>query len=179
MATSSPRNENLIRENLDLLNQAVVLLDRLPEDTYTKETAGQRVGAQMRHVLEFYECFLDGLPGLHVDYSARRRDPVIQNDREAAAARARELVDRIAASEEVRGDGAVWVRAEDADACEADERFVMSSVARELQSLISHTTHHYAIVALVLRAQAIDVDPEFGVSQSTLRHWRSLEKVAA
>ncbi|MFN7922384.1 MAG: hypothetical protein U0Q16_19935 [Bryobacteraceae bacterium] len=166
-------NENLIRENLDLLNQAVVLLERVPEDSHTNEVLGQKMGKQMRHVLEFYDCFLANLPSLHVDYSARNRDIAIENDRFIAAAKARELVDALAACDDVRSDGVVWVRTEEG------EDFTMSSVGRELQTLASHTTHHFAIIALLLRMQGIEVDREFGVSQSTIQYWKKLEKVAA
>lgn len=46
----------------------------------------------------------------------------------------------------------------------------VSSLGRELQLLISHTVHHYAMMALVLRGQGIDPGPEFGVALSTFRY---------
>jgi hypothetical protein len=47
-----------------------------------------------------------------------------------------------------------------------------SSIARELQSLLSHTVHHYALIAIALRLQGIEPSAEFGVAPSTLEHWR-------
>ena len=46
-----------------------------------------------------------------------------------------------------------------------------SSLARELQFLTSHTIHHFAVIALILRAMDVEVDREFGVAPSTLRYW--------
>jgi hypothetical protein len=43
-------------------------------------------------------------------------------------------------------------------------------MARELEFLLSHTVHHYAIVAILCRLQGIAVDDGFGVAPSTLRH---------
>jgi hypothetical protein len=47
-----------------------------------------------------------------------------------------------------------------------------STVARELQFLLSHTVHHYALIALILRLQGFEPGEEFGVAPSTLAHWR-------
>src|SRR5262245_51244700 len=48
----------------------------------------------------------------------------------------------------------------------------ISSLKRELQFLLSHTTHHYALIALALRSRGFEPGSEFGVAPSTLRHWR-------
>ncbi|MFW5688937.1 MAG: hypothetical protein ACOC1U_05120, partial [Spirochaetota bacterium] len=45
-----------------------------------------------------------------------------------------------------------------------------STLERELAVLASHTVHHYAIIALLLRVQDVDVPASFGVAPSTLRH---------
>lgn len=169
MATTNNGNRGLIRQNLDLLNQAIVLLERITESAYTKECTGQqRVGPQVRHVLEFYNCFLAGLPGFHIDYSARPRDERIEASPEAAAAQARMLVEAMAGNTNAGADCVVWVRAE------SDDAFVMSTVERELQTLISHTTHHFALISLLLQMQGIPMEREFGVSQSTLRYWETV-----
>ena len=46
---------------------------------------------------------------------------------------------------------------------------------RELQFLVSHTIHHYALIGVLLAAEGFDVSlefPEFGVAPSTLTHWK-------
>ena len=47
-----------------------------------------------------------------------------------------------------------------------------SSIARELQSLLSHTVHHYAFIAVALRLQGVEPASDFGVAPSTLEYWR-------
>ena len=64
----------LAGENLKLLEQGRRLLLTLDDRMYAGQApgmGGQRVGAQMRHVLEFYECLLAGLSLGFVDYDAR------------------------------------------------------------------------------------------------------------
>jgi hypothetical protein len=48
-----------------------------------------------------------------------------------------------------------------------------SSVGRELLFLSSHTVHHWALVAALLRHQGIEPGVEFGVAPSTLDHRRT------
>jgi hypothetical protein len=48
-----------------------------------------------------------------------------------------------------------------------------SSVRRELQSLVSHTVHHYALIALMLQLNGVEPTEEFGVAPSTLKQWRA------
>jgi hypothetical protein len=47
-----------------------------------------------------------------------------------------------------------------------------SSLLRELQFLLSHTVHHYSLIALALRVQGFEPGVGFGVAPSTLNHWR-------
>ncbi len=54
---------------------------------------------------------------------------------------------------------------ENGDAVETD-----STLERELAMLASHTVHHYAIVALLLRIKGVVVPETFGVAPSTQRH---------
>jgi len=47
-----------------------------------------------------------------------------------------------------------------------------------LQALSSHTIHHFALIAVTLRLHGIQVDPNFGMSPSTLRY-RTARQFAA
>jgi hypothetical protein len=73
----------------------------------------------------------------------------------------------------VREDHDVLVRAE------AGDDWLPSTVSRELQALSSHTIHHLALVAIILRLQGIRLDPDFGMSPSTLRHHAASSAEAA
>ena len=59
---------------------------------------------------------------------------------------------------------------EDSGGYELGDPFLMSSVGRELLTLSTHTIHHFALIAITLRAHGVAVDPDFGVAPSTLRH---------
>src|SRR5437868_6078396 len=86
----STKNTELIATNITWLRQSLDLVGRLDDAAFAsapKTLPGYRVGSHLRHVLEFYECFLDGIERRRIDYDARRRDETVENSRLAAAER--------------------------------------------------------------------------------------------
>jgi hypothetical protein len=174
-AASGPRSprQTLIETNILWLNQALDLLDRIDEEAFLRTPRGlepHRAGAHLRHILEFYDCFLDGLDSFRLDYDARRRDASLERSRAAAARRIAAIVERLN-DLRFRGDDLiVMVRIEDADRLGIANGWLPSSISRELQTLSSHTIHHFALISMTLRALGIVVDPRFGMAPSTLSH---------
>ena len=175
-ATSAhtPRQSALITTNIRWLRQALRLLERLDDSVYSSTAPGfgpHRVGAHLRHILEFYQCFLDGLDGSHIDYDSRRRDESIERSRHAASIAITSIIHALGAHAEQ--ERIVWVRMEDAEASGVANSFMESSISRELQVLSSHTVHHFALIAMTLRAHGVQIDPDFGMAPSTLRYLAS------
>jgi hypothetical protein len=172
-ATSAvtPRQSALIATNIRWMRQALRLLERLDDSVYSGIAAGfapHRVGAHLRHILEFYQCFLDGLDASHIDYDSRRRDESIERSRHTASIAIRSIIHALCTRAEQ--ERIIWVRMEDAEAGGVRDSFMESSVSRELQVLSSHTVHHFALIAMTLRAHGVQIDSEFGMAPSTLRH---------
>jgi len=172
MTTLIARQTQLIEMNVTWLQQALALIGSIDDRAFTDSPKGlepHRVSGHLRHVLEFYECFLDGVESGYVDYDARRRDESLERSRSAAIDKLRGIVDRLHTTRELCGDAAVFVRMEDVVAEEFEDPCLMSSVARELQVLSNHTIHHFALIAMTLRLQGHDVHRDFGMAPSTLR----------
>lgn len=156
-----------IAANLNVLKQGEALLRRLRDDAYTHcvpSVFGSSIGAHIRHNLDHYACFLAGLPNGRIDYTARPRDSRIEMERAHALgefARLRRAFETLNLSHD-----ALRVHSESNPVSAP----AVSSMARELEFLLSHTVHHYAIVAILCRLQKIAVDDGFGVAHSTLRH---------
>lgn len=169
----------LIEDNLAVLRQGRALLDALDEGGFTRNAPSlslSGVGPHLRHVLDFYGRFLSALEGdgpARIDYDLRDRDERVERDPAHAGAVLDATVTRLAAlgrrfaagaPVEVKSDGSPWIP---------------STVDRELQSLVSHTVHHYALIAVAVRAHGGDPGREFGVAPSTLRHWSQERQGAA
>jgi hypothetical protein len=176
----STTNTDLVATNIVWLRQALELVGRLDDATFAcapKNLAGNKVGSHLRHILEFYECFLSGIEWLRIDYDARRRDETVESSRLAASDRIRLLIRRLEHDPRLLEDTALLVRIEDA-AVRAGDPWLSSSIGRELQVLSSHTIHHFALLAVTLLAHGVAVDPDFGMSPSTIR-FKSTQVVAA
>jgi hypothetical protein len=66
------------------------------------------------------------------------------------------------------------------DTGEGDERpWTHSSARRELQFLLSHTVHHYALIAMICRQYGVGVEEDFGVAPSTLKYRRQMAQACA
>ena len=165
-----------------VLEQGLALIERLDDDLYSGAAAlpvQSGVGSHFRHCLDFFESFLAGVGSGRIDYERRERDPLVARDRAFAATKLRIIVSELRSLPVADGDARLLVSLEDvADASHDLPRWCDSTVARELQFLLSHTVHHYALVALVLRLRGFEPGEEFGVAPSTLKFWKREEEAA-
>jgi hypothetical protein len=160
------------RENVEKLDRLAELLATLSDATYAEpnEPASKAsVGAHVRHVLDFCACLAHGAVSGTVDYEHRERERAIEVDRLAALARIDSLRGELLELG-ARGDRALDVLVVDAGGAEGRGR---SSIVRELEAALSHSVHHFAIIALLLRLRGIEAPDDFGVAPSTLRFHRS------
>lgn len=163
----------VIAANLHCLDQAIELLGRLPERAFARTEArhAKTVGPHLRHVLDHYSAFISGLPGFRVDYDAREREPRLESDLELACARMREIAGDLVLVEEDLMELPIQVRLESGGA--ESEQWSHSTVRRELQFLLSHTVHHFALIAVLLERFEIAVPDDFGIAPSTLKYWQA------
>jgi hypothetical protein len=181
-ADSFRTTSRLIETNVKSLRRALGLLAQISDETYTNCPAGfepHRVGGHLRHILEFYECFLDGLDLGCINYDARKRNLLIQQSREYGMETIRGMIRRLENCVDLAGCSPLLVRMEDVNESDVCDPFLASSVGRELQVLSSHTIHHFALIAMTLGAHGIKVDKEFGVAASTLRYLKQSTGAAA
>ena len=52
----------------------------------------------------------------------------------------------------------------------SDGDVTASSIGRELGFLLSHTIHHCALIAVMMRLRGLATPPGFGVAPATMRH---------
>lgn len=163
----------VIAANLHCLEQAIELLGRLPEPAFarTEVRHAKTVGPHLRHVLDHYSAFIAGLPDFRVDYDAREREARLESEIGFAQARMREISGDLVLLEEDLLELPIQVRLESGGA-EA-EQWSHSTVRRELQFLLSHTVHHFALIAVLLERFEIAVPDDFGIAPSTLKYWQA------
>lgn len=171
-----PTLSSQIRYNVDILRQADALIAELAARRLHQAYAAQ-IGPHLRHVMDHYEAFLEGLPRGIVDYESRPRDARVQSDPAYARAKLAQLLARLQALPETlppgsgeRGEPLAVVAAVGLDGAELSAS--QSSVQRELQFLGLHVVHHYAVLAPRLRALGLSLHEDFGKGPGTIRHER-------
>ena len=170
-----------IEQNIAALQQGALLLETLDDAVYqakVPEVFGSTLGAHIRHNLDHYLSFLACYESGELDYEARKRDPLLETSRRRAIEVIEEIVQRLGELSARRGASRVRIRLEGMDGFASDESWASSSIERELEFLLSHTIHHYALVAVMCRFLGHGTDPDFGVAPSTLR-FRALQSPCA
>lgn len=161
---------SLLSANLACLQQGIELLEAIQLADYTRpceDVFGSTIGGHIRHNLDHYAAFLAGYAAGAVDYDARERDMMIERDPDTAKRLIGDLVGQLRALEGEELDRPMDVRMDDGD----DSSWSRTSLRRELQFLLSHSIHHYAlIVAIAARYGFKDFPEGFGVAPSTLHY---------
>ena len=167
--------ERLLRANIHYLHQAVALLDRLDDGLYCKPVAsfyGSSVGGHLRHCIEHYLSFLSGMESGKVDYDDRKREERLEILTAEASGVLVEITNAFNSLLEGEPPVGVLVKMD----CGGDEiEWQPSTTGRELQFLVSHTVHHFAMIGGICRALEVEMGENFGVAPSTLRHRAQLE----
>lgn len=166
-ADSSYQLGPLLLANVATLTEGANVLSCMDTAVYTASCSPifmATIGAHFRHLIEHYNCFLQGVTEdqLHVCYTQRERNPRIERERDYALQTLQQIIEQLSDAELDRVSRRVW-RASDQDLLDP----VPTTLARELLFLQSHTIHHFAIIAAMCRMHDLAVPENFGIAIST------------
>ncbi len=159
-----------IEANTAVIRQGMALVSVLGRARYTRRIHAcydASIGGHLRHIIEHYQGFLAGLGADPIDYENRPRNRTIEVDPEHALSTMAELVRSLIALPPATRNRTVAIASESAPGLTSP-----SSLLRELEFLLSHTIHHYALIATMARLQGVEPEPTFGVAPSTLKFQR-------
>ncbi|MFL6213931.1 MAG: DinB family protein [Blastocatellia bacterium] len=169
------RPHPLIEENVHILRQGVALIEQIGDAVYANAKPPMMesgVGGHLRHCIDFYQRFLSSFRTGRINYVLRQRNPMLETSRRLAISEIEAIIERLSQLSPDDLQSNVQVIAEDLTGPLDASAWSRSSVGRELQLLLGHTIHHYAMIALALRLQGVEPSAEFGVAPSTLAYWR-------
>jgi len=163
----------ILIDNIGCLKDCVQVTASIGQKDYThlepKLFPHGSYGAHLRHVVEFYTCFLEGLPKGVVDYAMRRRDLAIEESIEEGLNACHQVIELL---EDLNVDDLnIPLRLKSES--DQDDIWLESGGLRELEFLIHHSVHHYALMSAQLRQLHKVVPDTFGLARSTLRHLAS------
>jgi len=155
-------------------NDCIDLLRELSAQSYRRciETHSS-IGTHVRHVVEFYSCFFDGVQSVpaQIDYDTRPRDKSLEMDKDFAIKALRAIKDRLVVIEDLEQKVAVY----EGLSLGAAKRFTLnSSAGRELVFIHSHFVHHMGIIRILAELQGIHLPDCFGKAAATLNFERKI-----
>lgn len=175
-ADDGPSVENLLRFNMEVIAQAIALVEGLAQQG--AETYAKPFGAHLRHVIEHHEALLMPVEAGVVDYDQRPRDRRLERDPSHALSRLHALLHLLSAWPAAHGLGPLRVRGIGGVA--GDFSFSLpSSPARELAFVASHAIHHFALLHAPALQAGIAVGAAFGWAPATVAHDRAQQHLVS
>src|SRR5262249_17327692 len=136
------RRNTLIEDSVSILRQGSELIEGIGDCLYANARPPffkGGVGSHFRHCIDFYDSFLSSLRARKVNYARRRRNRLVESSRARAVHEIETIVERLRRIPQADLRKPVEVITEDASASADSSGWCRSTVARELQSLLSHT----------------------------------------
>jgi uncharacterized damage-inducible protein DinB len=165
--------QELIYQNKNVLHQLHLATQLLSETDYTSPLpilSGSTIGMHVRHVVEFYECLINGMELNEINYDARQRNHLVETNLVYAL---QCIASIIASLDNCFLEKQISLAAVVND---ADAITLPTSVFRELYYLLEHTTHHMAIIkmAFLTSFESKYLPENFGVANSTIQYKKNV-----
>jgi len=163
-----------------LLRELKSIVRKLNDLQFTKRPVGvvaSSIGSHVRHCLDHVAALLRSVETGELNYDDRARGTAVESSRFAAIEAIEDLVRQLSGITAEYLDRAILVRVLLFPGSAPTD--VQSSFGRELAFVISHTIHHNALVAAMLRTLGIDPPERFGYAPSTLSNQQQAARQCA
>lgn len=143
-------------------------LNQLTNDEYVQPSRilfNASIGQHVRHIIELFLCLEKGYESGIVNYEKRKRDYLIETNKELAVQLLRDIYHRLE-----RPNVDLVMEAEDYED-KAGVVSIPSNYYREIAYNLEHTIHHMALIRVgINEVSSIKLPQEFGVAYSTIKY---------
>ena len=155
----------MFRSSLDTIGEFKSVLIQIPPALYyepCEELDNATIGKHTRHIIELYQCLLQGYDSGQVCYDGRKRDREIEVDVDRAI---REL-DLI--SEQLdKPNKSISITY----GLDEESQIIESNYYREVMYNLEHAIHHHALIKIgINQLMDIVVPDTFGVAPATIQY---------
>lgn len=162
-------NNTINQISVEVLAQLKGHLIQLGATAYSQKLSvfnGASIGAHTRHIIEFYQCLLNGTNSGEVNYDTRQRDLRIENQLDYTIDMLDEITYRLLNVSNLNKNLKLIASYGEVSYS------VPTSFEREEVYLIEHTIHHYALIRIGLQEcfPEVEIEPNFGYAHSTIQH---------
>ena len=157
---------SVFNKSVEALNSLADALQQLPEQSlYTspcEALSNATIGQHTRHIIELYQCLIEGYAAGKINYDDRKRNPLYENEIPAAVAVIREIQQNLEQSDK---EVSIFCGTDDNSVC------IESNYYREVLYNLEHCIHHQALIKVALLSiKNIHIADGFGVAPSTLQY---------
>lgn len=164
--TSVTENYAALDGCLTAITRCADIVASMTDEQYAESMADQAtIGQHIRHCVEHFSTFLEGVESGTIDYDTRERDAALEVNRQNAITALNELLDRLRAMSSERLDTPLRLRQIASSGAQCVE--VNTSVARELLFLSGHAVHHIAICVMLAERSGTRIPSEAALAYST------------
>ena len=147
--------------------QLSATLEQLNQEQYVQpcqSLLNATIGQHLRHIIELFQCLENGYDDGLVNYEKRKRDIVIETDKEIATTLLSEIHRGLDRPNKVLNLEACYE--EDSN----NPIIISTNFYREIAYNLEHTIHHMALIRVGINEVAdISLPAEFGVASSTIK----------
>jgi hypothetical protein len=158
---------SVFNKSVEALNSLADALQQLhgQKSSYTnpcEALSNATIGQHTRHIIELYQCLIEGYPAGKINYDDRKRNPLYENELPAAIEAIREIQQNL---EQPDKEVNIFCGTNDNSVC------IESNYYREVLYNLEHCIHHQALIKVALLSiKNINIADGFGVAPSTLQY---------
>jgi hypothetical protein len=152
-----------------VLLQLADALSEVSDNIYKEKSIllnGSTIGGHTRHVIEIFQCLLQGYETGVVNYEQRKRDMQIETNKDFAVALLQDISSKIELPNKSLLLQGFYSNEDDSENCSMQTNFF-----RELVYNLEHCIHHMALIRVGIKEFSSTVLPDnFGVAPSTIQY---------
>lgn len=158
---------DILNASVTTLEKSKSLLNGLTDDQLSNRGIAPYyscVGSHLRHVLDFYDCVLNGIGTDQIDLTTRTRDERIRTECSYATQNVDRIIDKIKSINDLDLSKRVKV-IDDLGLGNIEIEYTLSALFAQMAV---HATHHYAIISYILTNLGITIeDASFGYNPTS------------
>lgn len=148
--------------------QLAETINRLSPSQYNRQCSNlgnNTIGQHVRHIIELFQCLESGYTDNSVNYEKRKRDAVIETDKELALLLLKDIYSKLDKPDKELTLQACY------DEHSEQPVSITTNYFREVAYNLEHTIHHMALIRVGIKEISDIILPEeFGVATSTIKH---------
>lgn len=159
----------IIQSSIHTLSNSKQLLCSLSNEDLSNHSVSPYyscIGSHIRHILDFYDCIIDGIDNTTIDLTKRKRDERMHTDCNYTLSHVERIIDTLKRFDNYSFTKH-YVVSDDLGIGKVDIMYTLGAVLAQANS---HAIHHYAIISYILDRLEIPVkDESFGYNPTTPR----------